>query len=225
MKIGKRLGFLSRGENHVLAQVLKNLDVSIETSKHLLPLVDDLKNFEYEAVLKESEIISQLEAKADALHVSAVEDVVVGSFFGGIREDILALLEEIDNIADSAKDSSRVFRQRRISESMIEYLFVENVAAFIRACVESTELLREAVVGLEKSKDEVIRLTAAVERKEKEADDLRAKVLENLLKIEVGADVLDVVLLDNFLEAVDGVADHAEHGADVLRILVSKGYT
>ena len=80
-------------------------------------------------------------------------------------------------------------------------------------------------MGLEKKKSELIRLAAKVERKEEEADALKATILENLLRNKVEAEVLDVVMLKDFLEITDDVADNSEDGADVLLELISNGYT
>ena len=69
--------------------ILRNLDLSMRTSKHLIPIIDALKNHGYDDALKEDATISDLESKVDTLHLSTVVYVSSGSFFGGIREDLL----------------------------------------------------------------------------------------------------------------------------------------
>ncbi|MHB8566338.1 MAG: DUF47 domain-containing protein [Nitrososphaerales archaeon] len=221
----KRLGFLSRGESGLLDAAVSNLDISIEASRHVLNLVNFLKTHDYKKALLESEIIGELETKADGAHQRLVESICTGSFFGGIREDFLTLVEEIDNIADAAKDSSRIFGQRHIPLDTLDYLFRKDVAAFIEECIDTTEVFKQAIVALGKNKAEVLELANEVEKCEEKADSTRGSILENLLKNDVSADPLDIMLLKDFLNIADDIADYSEDGSDVLLILIAKGYT
>ena len=222
-----RLNVFTRGEEQVLNLVLNNLDYCIETSRHLLPLVEALKNHDRREALKQIATMSDMETKADAMHQSAIETISRGSFFGGIREDFLGLLEDIDNIADAAKDSSRIFSQREIPFQAIDYLFKRDVRAFVEDLISAAEELMIAVSALSEkdAKTKIIELAAQVERREEKADDARISILDNLLKNEVHADALDVILLKQFLEVADDVADSSEDGSDELLVLVSKGYS
>jgi predicted phosphate transport protein (TIGR00153 family) len=224
----RRLGIFGRGgEEQVLDLVISNLDYCIETAGHLAPLVDALKNHDRAKALAEARTMSDMETKADEMHLKAVETISAGSFFGGVREDILALLEDIDNIADAAKDSSRIFAQREIPFSAIDYLFKRDVSMYIDKLLDAARELRVAILALsdKNAKTRVVELATSVERKEEQADDIRATILDNLLKNEVKADPLDVILLKQFLEVADDVADSSEDGSDVLLVLISKGYT
>jgi predicted phosphate transport protein (TIGR00153 family) len=220
----KRLGFLSRGEGKLVQSAVTNLDVSIDASSHVLALVNQLKMHNYDVVLKEHHKIDELEAHADSLHMKLVESISQGSFFGGIREDFLQLVEEIDNIADAAKDCSKVFSQRRISDSSIDLLFQKDVGAFIESCIETAKLFRSAILALEKNKNEVLKLAAEVEKSEEKADGIRGEILENLLMKDGKVDILDIVMLKDFLNIADNIADHSEDGSDILLMLVTKGY-
>jgi predicted phosphate transport protein (TIGR00153 family) len=222
-----RFGIFSRGEKDVLNLVVTNLDFSVETARGLVKLVDSLKNHDKPSALTAAKSIGEMETKADSMHQKAIEKISSGSFFGGIREDFLEMLEAIDNIADAAKDSSRVFSQRNIPPEVIAYLFKADVRSFIDKLIQTDEALKEAVqaLGEKDAKTKVVELAAKVERKEEEADDLRARILDNLLKNEIKADPLDIIMLKEFLEIADDVADSAEDASDVLLVLIAKGYT
>lgn len=221
----KIFDFLGRGENRVVKRVLENLDISMEASSHVLSLIRALKIHDYEAVLAENKVISDLENRADDAHLRVVEEICSGSFFGGIREDFLELCEQIDSIADAAKDCSRIFRQRQISSSAIDYLFREDVVSFIQKCIDTTMLFRKAVSALTTNKYVMIKLSSEVEKSEEEADAIMATILENLLRNEAGVDVLDVIMLKDFLNMADDMADYSEDGSDVLLALAAKGYS
>lgn len=205
--------------------MLRNLDVSIDAARHLRTLVSSLQSYDYDNVNAEYKAIAELEEKGDELHRSLVREIVTGSFFGGIREDFLNLLEWIDSIADEAKDAAKLFHLRRVPEETVDYLFKEDVLSFVSALIKTTLLFRESIAALHKGKIDVLTLTEKVEKSEEEADTIRYKIIENLLKNEINANVLDVITLRDFLNTADDVADSAEYGSDVMQILVSKGYS
>lgn len=209
----------------MLEKVIRNLDVSIDAARHLQLQLVSLRKYDYETVNAEYKTIAAIEEKGDELHRSLVREIVTGSFFGGIRTDFLNLLEYIDNIADSAKDAGKIFYLRHIQKETIDYLFKRDVAGFMATCIKTTELFRESILSLEKERVDVLAQADKVERSEEEADTIRYGVIENLLKNEINADVLDIIMLKDFLNIADGIADSAEDGSDVLQILVAKGYT
>jgi predicted phosphate transport protein (TIGR00153 family) len=217
--------FFSRGEREIIGKVVRNLDVSIDAARHLLKLVSSLQKYDYDDVNTEYGIIADLEEKGDELHRTLVREIATGSFFGGIREDFLNLLERIDSIADESKDAGKIFHLRRIPKKTVDYLFRGDVTSFIATCVKTAELLRESILALEKDKGEVLTLVERVEQAEEEADTIRYGILETLLKNEIGGDVLDIIMLKDFLNTADSIADNAENGSDVLQILIAKGYS
>ena len=217
--------FFSRGEQQILEKVVGNLDVSIDAARHLLKLVASLQKYDYGDVNREYEIIAELEDKGDVSHRTLVREIVMGSFFGGIREDFLNLLEKIDSIADASKDAGKIFHERRVPKETVDYLFRRDVVSFIAACIKTTELFRESIFGLEKDRTDVLSLVEKVEQSEEEADTIRYGILDNLLKNEIGGDVLDIIMLKDFLNTADDIADNSEDGSDILQILVAKGYS
>ena len=216
---------MARGEHDILTRVIAMLDISIDASRHLLSQVQFLRKYDYEAVNREYEAIDDLEAQADREHRALVREICSGSFFGGIREDLLALLELIDNIADSAKGAGEIFYELQIPKPVIDYLFKEDVQAFISTCVATAELFKSAIQALEKNRSEVLSLAEKVEESEERADEIHSKIIKHLFKNEIDAKSLDVVMLKDFLITADSVADNSEHGSDVLLILVAKGYS
>jgi uncharacterized protein Yka (UPF0111/DUF47 family) len=60
---------------------------------------------------------------------------------------------------------------------------------------------------------------------EREADTMKYAIIQHLFKNEINAKSLDIVMLKDFLETADDIADNSENGSDVLSILVAKGYS
>lgn len=225
MTIKNAFEFFSRGEKRILGKVLLNLDISIDATRHLLALTNAIQKHDYDSANVEYDKISELEWNADKEHRSLVREICTRSFFGGIREDLLNLLEFIDNIIDDTKDAAEIFHERRIPEEVIDYLFKDDVKEFISACLEATELLKESIKALEKDRNEVLSLVEKVEKSETRADEIRYRILGNLLKNEINANVLDVIMLKDFLNVADNIANDSEDASDVLQILVAKGYS
>jgi len=218
-------GFLSDGEQQILDRVSKLLDASIETSGHLLALAGYLKSYDYDAVEREYATIADLEERVAEEHRNIVRVVCTGSFFGGIREDLITLLGIISNISDTTKRAARVFHERQVPKDVVDYLFKDDVELFISTCISAADLLREGIKALERTKNEVLSMAEKVDAKERQADTMKYAIIQDLFKNEINAKSLDIVMLQDFLETADDIADYSQSGSDVLLILVAKGYS
>jgi len=216
--------FLGNGEQQILDRVCKLLDSSIDTSRHLLALAGYLKSYDYDAVNREYATIADLEEQVAQEHRSLVRELCTGSFFGGIREDLLTLLELISNISDTSKRAARV-HERQVPKDVVDYLFKDDVELFISTCISVAELLLQGIEALGKNKEEVLSIAEKVEAMETKADTMKYAIIQHLFKNEINAKSLDIVMLKDFLETADDVADNSENGSDVLLILVAKGYS
>jgi predicted phosphate transport protein (TIGR00153 family) len=217
--------FLGSGEKKILGRVEGMLDMAIESGNHLNSLVQFIKEFNFEAAGREFNEIGDLVKRSHDEHRSLVHVICTGSFFGGIREDFLTLLESIDDITYASKHAAAIFHEMELPKDVIDYFFQDNIAAFISTCIEAAQLLKVAVQALEKDKDVVLTTVEKVEAKEEEADELHHSIVKHLYKNEINAKSLDIILLKDFLDIADDVADNSERGSDVLLILVAKGYS
>jgi uncharacterized protein len=225
MSIRNIFSVFSRGENQILGQVEALLDNSIKTSELLLELLQSLKKYDYDTVNAKYEAIADLKAQVVSDHRALVRQICSGSYFGGIREDLLSLLENIAQIPDSCKGAAGVFHELQMPKDVIDYFFEEDVESFISTSIEVAKTFEDAIKALEKSKEEVLSLTEKVEEQEEDADEIRSKIIQHLFKNEINAKSLDIVLLKDFLVTADNIADYSEDGSDVLQILVAKGYS
>ena len=147
MTLSDVFSFFGSGERKTLARIVAMLDMSMESAQHLLSLVQHLKNHDLDSVRSEFDKIADLEKKTDDEHRVLVRILCNGSFFGGIREDLLKLLELIDNISDSSKHSAMIFHDMDLPANVIDYFFQENVESFISTCIEAAQLLKEDVLS------------------------------------------------------------------------------
>lgn len=225
MDIG-RFFSLRRREEEVFNLIDKQLSLIILIVDHLSTSLKYLRILDFEAFKRNYSEIDYLEKKADDIHRKIVEEICKGAFFSGIREDLLNLLEKVDNIADSAKDSAKILLLRRPDDKIINYVFEYNeLTDFFLNCLMAVKKLKEVIKGLEKGKNFAFEHISAVEEYEEKADELKGRILNRLFEKAEEFNVLSVIQFKDFINIADGIADNAEDASDIVLILIAKGYS
>jgi len=170
--------------------------------------------------------IFELESQSDQVHRNLSSRIAEGAFFGGVREDILNLLEKIDNIADKAKDAARLITLARITDAKaIRVLRSDDMRQFLANLDLAVVALQRLIEAFEIDRKAILERVHAVEEFEEAADSFKQNVLGSLFDAsEGGIDPVTVILVMDFLFAADDVADNAEDASDVVLVLVAKGY-
>ncbi len=177
---------------------------------------------------KSAEVVEKVfdgETEADAIHRELGTKIAEGAFFGGVREDMLNLLEKIDDIADSAKDAARFLSQdSRLTAEARSTLGSAAMRSFISALKSSVAALTSLVQALEQGKSEALAKVTAVEDFEEEADAHKDILLKALFSSNESMDPVTVIQLRDFIFVADNIADNAEDASDVILVLIAKGY-
>lgn len=217
---------LSRRENEVFELINSNLALSIDAVRHLISLLDQLDRRDWQGVSEEYASIDEIETQADKAHKDGVTKIVQGAFYGGIREDILNILEKVDSIADSAKDAAKFMVQRKLSNAALDCLFESrDLLHFASSCLDTVNALKESIHGLEVSREEALKYANITEVHEEEADAIKEKVLRHLFDNAGKVETLDIIQIRDFVNVLDNVADYAEDAADQILVLLAKGYS
>ena len=165
------------------------------------------------------------ETKADEIHRNLSLKIAEGAFFGGVREDILNLLEKIDNIADSAKDAARfISSDSRLRLEAKGMLASPEIMQFLAALKASVAALTTLVEALQQGKAEALSKVHIVEKFEEEADSHKDAFLKTLFSSDDSMNPVTVIQLRDFVFVADDVADNAEDASDVILVLIAKGY-
>ena len=165
------------------------------------------------------------ETKADGIHRDLNQKIAEGAFFGGVREDILNLMEKVDNIADSAKDAARFLSSdSSFAVEAKDRLGSSDMKLFLAALRASVAALTTLVVALEQGKKEALSKVEAVEDFEEEADTHKDALLKALFANDDSMNPVTVIQLRDFIFVADNVADNAEDASDVILVLIAKGY-
>ena len=221
------LGFfsLNRRERAIFNGVLRLLEIvgatvnSFNSSVNAFA-VGDTKSAE-EAVAQ----VFNGETEADSVRRDLRTRIAEGAFFGGVREDMLVLLEKVDDIADSAKDAARFLTSdSRLVVQARGTLGSEGMQSFLTSLKSSVSALSEIVRAFERGKKEALAKVQAVEDFEEEADSHKDALLRSLFNSEHPMDPVTVIQLRDFIFVADNIADYAEDASDVILVLIAKGY-
>jgi predicted phosphate transport protein (TIGR00153 family) len=165
------------------------------------------------------------EKEADEVHRMLSTEIAEGAFFGGVREDILELLEMIDNIADSAKDASRFLEtQWRLDAFALSLLRSEQMTQFVANLRKAVYSLGELVAAFKSSRKEVLAKVHDVEDLEEAADSNKDQLIRQLFQSAEHPDPITVIQMRDFMFVADDIADNAEDASDVVLVLLAKGY-
>ncbi len=220
-------GFLSvnRKERAILDGMLRHLETVQRTVDFFISSVEEFGKGDVRSAEEQARAVFEGETAADTIHRDLSLKVAEGAFFGGVREDILNLLEKIDDIADSAKDAARFFNSDTGLGSAAKTLLAsENMKLFLNDLKSSVSALTELVRAFEKGKAEVLSKVHDVEVFEEFADTRKDVLLKQLFSGSQGMNPVTVIQLRDFIFVADNVADNAEDAGDVILILIAKGY-
>lgn len=222
----RRLFDLKGREEEVFDFITKHLDLTILAVEYLYKSMEYLKMKDAESFEKNYSEIDRLETRADEIQREIVSRICEGAFFGGIREDLLNLLEKVDNIADSAKDAAKILKVRRLGDHIMSHLFEnDDLFEYLLNCTLAVRKVKEVISGLRKGKDAALEPIKLVEEYEEKADDIKTGILKRIFERADQFDVLSVVQIQNFINIADNIADNAEDATDIVLILIAKGYS
>lgn len=209
--------FGNRRNEIVLGMVQEHLKITQSA-------VEELYNMVYSAGREDSDkgklysTVSELEMKADQLRREMVEELTKRDVFASEREDLMELVRAVDWIADWAKEAGRILvllpfdtvpdEMKRTAEEMC------------KANIDCVNILAKSINSLLTNPSEALELADNVELFEESIDDLYSIARGHLAKqdfpsFSMGA----LILLNEFLDSIETVADWCENTADIVRAI------
>lgn len=222
-----KLGFLSIGkkEKTIFDGMLSLLEVVDEAVESFEASTLSLGRGDAGGAEAYARRVFEAETKADSSHRELSLQVAEGAFFGGVREDILNLLERIDDIADSAKDAARfLLEDSHLGEQARALLASENMKLFLSDLKAAVVALQELVKALGVGRKEAMGRVHSVEEFEEQSDAHKDALLKDISSRAKSMDPLSVIQLRDFTFVADDIADNAEDAGDVILVLLAKGY-
>lgn len=215
-----------RKEGTILHRIQDALRLVRETEQEIPSLIAAVAEGDAASCGSKRGKIFDLESRADVVHRDLSTQIAEGAFFGGVREDMLNLLQKIDNIADKAKDAARLITLTEISDKRaLDVLRSEDMKQFLANLDLAVVALQRLIEAFEIDRKTVLARVNTVEEYEEVADTFKQNMLAALFeKSHGGIDPVTVILVRDFLFCADDVADNAEDASDVVLVLVAKGY-
>ena len=206
-----------RGEK-VLEMVEKHLELTQNAVVDLYKMVtasaeeDRIKSQEF------YKSVSDLEMRADELRRSMVIQLTESEMFPEERDDLMELVRAVDWIADWSKEAGRILVIIPFYKSPNE--IKEAAENMCRANVDCVKVLVKCVHAIHKEPSKALDLADQVEMLEEEIDELYSIARKHYASLEFpefsyGA----MILLNEFFDALETVADWCENTADIVRAI------
>ncbi len=215
-----------RRETSIVERLKQNLALVRETEQQLPALVSAVARGDVALRKASRDKVFDLEGKAAAMRRELGAQIAEGAFFGGVREDMLNLVDRIHNIADKAKDAARLITLTEITDAKaLQVLRSDDMKEFLERLDVAVVALQRLIEAFEIDRKTMMVRVHTVEEAEEAADTLKQHLLSSLFEgSRDGADALALIMVRDFVFCADDVADRAEEASDVVLVLVAKGY-
>lgn len=202
-------------------QLEKGIDEFIHTLTDAALLfekaLDDILNQREEDFEKRYVEINRLENKADDLRREVEADLYTHMLIPESRGDVLAILENSDNVIDCIKETLMQFS---VEKPQIPSNFNDGFVALARASRDSVEELCKAVYSFFKGESLIQNRIHKVYFYEKEADLISEKLKRKIFGCD--RELALKLQLNRFVQLVEDVSNYAEAVADRLAIYAIK---
>ncbi|MBM4155535.1 MAG: DUF47 family protein [Lentisphaerae bacterium] len=189
------------------------------------PIADAVLAGDMERLRALQDSISRLEEESDVIKDRARQKLPRRMFLSSQREDILAVVRQLDRIGDKAQNFAVAASFRSLS-------LPSDVAAAFLELVDKVVQLSECLLGLAqhvaslqkegfegRDIDETLVRIESVYRMEWESDRLNRQVAR-LYYSAPGIDPITVILMDKLCLSLGQIADHAENAGKNLRLMI-----
>ena len=206
-----------RGEN-VLQMVEKHLELTQQAVESLSEMIEAAAECKEQQCKKAYLDVSRLEMQADDLRRRMVEELTKSEMFPEERDDLMELVRAVDWIADWSKEAARILNVVPFEKAPDEIKTA--TLNMVRADVDCVKVLAKCIKVLPKNPKEGLSLANQVEIMEESIDDLYGIIRKHFAVMEFpGFTVGAMILLNEFFDALETVADWCENTADIVRAI------
>lgn len=172
-----------------------------------------------EELQKSFELLEQKEHEADILRRRIIEELARGELPSDDRSGLMRLGRQIDWITDCSHEASRILVMFDLSKmpKQIQDVLLEMCSATSRATLHVVDTVQKLMDG---NLDASLKAADEVERLEEKVDGLHQEARGILKDIKTdGIHVGSIILLSQFLEAIENTADRCEDACDQARVM------
>lgn len=172
-----------------------------------------------EELQKSFELLEQKEHEADIMRRRIIEELARGELPSDDRSGLMRLGRQLDWITDCSHEASRILVMFDLSKmpKQIQDVLVEMCSTTTQATLHVADTVQKLIDG---SLDASLKAADEVERLEEKVDGLHQKARGILNDIETDrVHVGSIILLSQFVEAIETTADRCEDACDQARVM------
>lgn len=215
----------ARRERDILSLIDAQAQQSLRCAEGLKRLITELSVGNAVSASVEQSSIGRAESEADRLDVDSSLKIAKGAFFGGMRQDFLLLIEQIDDIADAAWDASKLIISTPSPNGIVaDFCGWKEVMGFLDTCISAIQEFISVLHLLPVDKKKIFDKIAEVRELEERADSFKSEALRKLLSADGAENTLQIIQLRDFLNVADNMADRSQDATQTILIMLAKGY-
>ena len=206
-----------RGEK-VLEMVEKHLELTQNAAISLYRMIEVAAESNQDRGNAVFTDISRFEREADELRRGMVRELSVGEMYPEERDDLMELVRAVDQVADWSKEAGRILRTFSFEKAPDSIkISTLNMA---KANVDCVKVLGQSIHALHEKPSMVLELADQVEMLEETIDDLYGEVRFHFVREDFeDFSVGSIILMNEFFDAIETVADWCENSADIVRAI------
>lgn len=205
----------SRGED-VLDMAEKHLELTENAVRELYSMVDAAAKCDREKCTAHYMSVSRMEMEADDLRRKMIDALTKSEMFPEERGDLMELVRAVDWIADWSKEAGRILNVIQLDTAPTEMR--EAALNMVKADTVCVGVLKECLKKVTTDPKEAINLANKVELLEEDTDELYSQARKHLATLEFkGWTMGSLILLNEFLDSLETIADWCENTADIVR--------
>jgi predicted phosphate transport protein (TIGR00153 family) len=202
----------------VLEMVEDHLELTQKAVNSLYDMVEAAAECDPDGCKKSYMSVSEMEMQADELRRRMVEELTEGEMFPEERDDLMEMVRAVDWIADWSKEAGRILNTIPFDKAPDDMKAA--TMNMVRADVDCVKVLTQCVRALPRDSRKALTLANQVEMLEENIDDLYGEARKLFASLEFpGFTTGALILLNEFLDALETVADWCENTADIVRAI------
>ena len=206
----------------VLEMTHRHLDLTTQAVRELYEMVSSVGE---DPAAKKGfyESISRKEMEADQIRRDMVTELSQRDLYPTERDDLMELVRAVDWIADWSREAGRILVIIPFEKLPEEFRkSIENMCRENYSCVK---VLGECIHMLSMNPRKALELADQVEMFEEDVDELYSESRRQLAEVgDVGMTRGAMILLNEFMDAVETVADWCENTADIARAIAIRTF-
>ena len=208
--------FAPKSGEEVLAMAEKHLELTKEAVMSMYYMVNSTVQCDAEKCSIHYSNLSQMEMEADELRRQMVDALTKSEMFPEERDDLMELVRTVDWIADWSKEAGRILSIIRLDKT--PQGMRDAALNMAKADVDCVEVLDKCLKIISVDPTEAINLANKVELLEEDIDELYSQARKHLATLKFESWTTgSLILLNEFLKALETVADWCENTADIVR--------